>query len=129
MKRSAHGSKRGATGKRKTVDPDERLIQEGRGYQSVNCILCNLPLRAEKGIGETDTIGVVYDGVVCRTFGNYGSSVYDPHMVTYAEHLEFYICDGCILKRLPDIKHVHYARGHSVPVSSKSFNPKEKVDW
>jgi hypothetical protein len=54
------------------------------------CIVC--------GTALTNVVDMVpnqpNDGVVCHTYGNYGSTVYDP--ISDSRKLEFNVCDECL---------------------------------
>lgn len=58
--------------------------------ESFPCIICGQSLeRVFEEEGQPD------DGVMCKTSGNYGSTVYDPHDMRY---LAFNICDPCLVR-------------------------------
>ncbi len=58
---------------------------------SFPCIICKKPLKRAFN-DESQPSG----GVMCRTNGNYGSTVYDPGS-SWREALVFNICDECIV--------------------------------
>lgn len=91
-------------------------------FDMVNCLACDKELKMEPlhGREATDCIGVVYDGLVCRTSGNYGSEIFDSQN---SEYLEFYVCDKCAKARVDKFKHVTYIK-HAVskPVKSVPWN-------
>lgn len=57
------------------------------------CIVCDVECRGHKDFGET--ISILYDALVCRTNGNYGSRLYDSDG---NEFLQFALCDKCLQK-------------------------------
>lgn len=72
------------------------------------CLICETILRAEVGLREFGTaIGIVYDAMIWRTHGNFGSSKFDPMpIIGQEEFLETYICDSCYEKKSSLIYHV-----------------------
>jgi hypothetical protein len=54
------------------------------------CIVCNKPLF---NVYE-DALNQPSGGLGCVSYGNYGSTVFDPIMT--GEYLEFNICDQCV---------------------------------
>lgn len=62
------------------------------------CLCCHKPMEYEN-IGGTERkhnhIGIVYDGVICRTYGNFGSTTFDPSPGEDLQFIEFVICDDC----------------------------------
>jgi uncharacterized protein YlaI len=100
----------------------------------VECLICNKKLNKDQSTEEpTNSIGAVYEGLVCRTYGNYGSALYDP-IATIEEFLEFYVCDECIEKNAKKIQWVKYEKKF-LPVKSYSFakrlaeEKKEDTRW
>lgn len=73
------------------------------------CFVCDKQLREEDvPVNENvECIGIIHDAVVCRTYGNYGSTVFDP---MNSDFLEFYICDVCLINRRDKVTHVHVGR-------------------
>lgn len=58
--------------------------------ESFPCIICGGVLwRAGPEEGQPD------DGIMCQSYGNYGSTVYDPMDYSY---LAFNICDDCLVR-------------------------------
>ena len=58
--------------------------------ESFPCIICGVSLRR---VDET-TEGQPDDGIMCMSYGNYGSTVFDPMDLSY---LAFNICDPCLI--------------------------------
>lgn len=74
----------------------------------VRCFCCDRILEAE----STDNpivIYPVYDGLIFRANGNFGSTVYDPLPRTGggAERLQIIICDDCIRIRAKRVTRIH----------------------
>jgi hypothetical protein len=65
----------------------------GRQIIIVFCIKCNCVLNKEIHGGNVDIVDILYGGVICRTYGNYGSAEFDPQG---SEFYEFYLCDNCL---------------------------------
>jgi uncharacterized protein (DUF2225 family) len=63
-----------------------------------NCIVCNTELE-NLDIAYPDDNEKVHpiDGTVFRTYGHYGSTVFDPMDASY---LEIVVCDRCLQSRL-----------------------------
>jgi hypothetical protein len=64
----------------------------------INCIVCstevdNWDVAYPEGKTQVHPIG----GTVFRTYGHYGSTVFDPMDATY---LEIVLCDACLKTRL-----------------------------
>lgn len=70
----------------------------------VRCLICQKELEIEEAeapvsLTEEHRIccNIVYDGVDCVAYGNYGSSVWDP--MNRVDLLGFVICDECFTNR------------------------------
>lgn len=63
-----------------------------------NCIVCNTEVENwdEAYPDHTGTVHPI-DGTVFRTYGHYGSTVFDPMDASY---LEIVVCDQCLKARL-----------------------------
>ena len=50
---------------------------------------------------EVTECGTPYPAVICRTSGNFGSTVYDPgpEFTGSDDHIIFYVCDWCLVER------------------------------
>lgn len=65
---------------------------------STNCIVCDMKVANWDGVYPDDEPQVhPIGGTVFRTYGHYGSSVFDPMDASY---LEVVVCDGCLKSRL-----------------------------
>lgn len=65
----------------------------------VNCICCNRELEVELVDDNPLTISPIYDGLIFRAIGNFGSTVFDPMPTGIEEMLQVIICDDCIRTR------------------------------
>lgn len=74
----------------------------------INCICCNRALKTVLYVGENPTvIPAVYDGLIFRSTGNYGSKVFDPMPTQEEEMLQVVICDDCIEYRVKRVVKIH----------------------
>lgn len=60
--------------------------------KALPCIVCGIGL---DNVNPKSVENQPYDGVYCTTKGNYGSTVFDS---TDGEHLEFNVCDECLVE-------------------------------
>lgn len=69
--------------------------REDSKFPALRCICCEKRLTPVGGSDEPwyqpD------DGIVCDTFGNYGSAVFDS--LTTEESVRFFVCDKCLVKK------------------------------
>lgn len=66
----------------------------------ISCIVCNHEL---KNLEWDENVEVhPYDGLHFRTYGNYGSAIFDP--VMEPAHLDVAICDLCIMTNLDKVR-------------------------
>jgi len=64
----------------------------------MRCFCCDRVLNAE----STDNplvITPVYDGLIFRATGNFGSTVFDPMPIGIEEMLQIVICDECVRQK------------------------------
>lgn len=64
----------------------------------VDCICCGRTLEVEPNDNPV-VISPVYDGLIFRSTGNYGSTIFDPMPIGLEEILQVIICDDCIRTR------------------------------
>ncbi len=72
----------------------------------VRCICCDRLLEEE----PTDNpliIHPVYNGLIFRATGNFGSTVFDPMSIGVEEILQVIICDHCIRKKIKAVTRIH----------------------
>lgn len=68
---------------------------ENSKFPTLRCICCEKILTP---VGGSDLPWYQpEDGIVCDTFGNYGSSVFDS--LTREESVRFFVCDKCLVKK------------------------------
>jgi len=78
-------------------------------HKIMHCIVCGKSLETEENeVGDTLCIFPVYDGVMCRIYGNYGSTKYDP--LNEDEILHFVLCDECLVKKADKIQREQFVR-------------------
>jgi len=81
------------------------------------CLICDKALEKEDGVRD-DVEGVpsiVYNAVVCGSYGNYGTTVFDP--LDRNKRVQFYICDVCFVEK---VKRMHFIdNGSKVEVNNK----------
>lgn len=75
-------------------------------YVSYNCICCNKMLEGDVTKDPLD-ISPVFDGLVFRSSGNFGSTIFDPMPIDTEEYLQVIICDGCIKKNARRVTRIH----------------------
>lgn len=82
----------------------------GRSIRKIMyCLVCDKPLETEENeVGDTLCIFPVYDGVMCRVYGNYGSTKYDP--LNEDEVLHFVICDECLVNKADKIQREQFVK-------------------
>jgi hypothetical protein len=80
--------------------------------KKVKCLACGKKLTIEVFQEDPgDSISIVYNGLICRASGNYGSAVFDPlaeriNGESSSIYLEFVICDDCVRKNGRTINYV-----------------------
>lgn len=87
-----------------TVGSVEPSCQKSDDMSHARCVICQKELEIEYAAAPVSRnrehrlcCNIVYDGVDCVAFGNYGSSVWDP--MDRVPLLGFVICDDCFQKR------------------------------
>jgi hypothetical protein len=85
------------------------------------CLVCERDLEIEKDIKYTgSSIPIVYDATIWRSYGNYGSKLFDP--LNKIEFLEACVCDSCLIKKKNLIYHIHVKKREEI-VESGLFEP------
>lgn len=85
----------------------------------VNCICCNILLEIDEP-GDPVNIFPVYGGLIFRSTGNYGSTVFDPMVLKNKEMLQIIICDQCIRKKKRSIVRLYDIK-ERITAKSKEF--------
>ena len=73
----------------------------------VNCFKCDKPLQAAAPDSEAFPFQP-YEGVMFRSSGNYGSTVWDPQVRTWELHI--IICDACLVSNKANVVSSQLAR-------------------
>ena len=71
----------------------------------INCICCNRAVDMEIDANPL-VIGPVYDALIFRATGNFGSTVFDPITTDGEELLQVIICDNCIKRKIKRVTHI-----------------------
>lgn len=71
---------------------------------TVNCFKCDRPLELDPGTGY-DSIGMLFDGTIWQSYGNYGSTLFDSVSENEGK-LEMYVCDECMKAKKEAIVHL-----------------------
>ncbi len=72
----------------------------------VKCFVCDKILEIEIGSNPL-VVHPVYDGLIFRALGNFGSTVFDPMPIGREEMLQVFICDKCIKMRPSCVTRIH----------------------
>jgi len=89
----------------------------------VQCICCGNWLSVEFISDDPLTLSPVYDGLIFRATGNFGSNIFDPMPMDCEEYLQVVICDDCVKKNIRRVTRIHNIK--RVTTSDvESFNPK-----
>ncbi len=70
----------------------------------MHCFCCDRVMETE----STDNpiiIHPVYDGLIFRATGNFGSTIFDP--ITEEEILQVIICDDCVKRNAKRVTHIY----------------------
>lgn len=89
--------------------------------QTVKCFVCDKILEIEIGSNPI-VIHPVYDGLIFRATGNFGSTVFDPMPTQRAEMLQVIICDDCIKAKAEKVSLLHKIRENR-SADIKEFKP------
>lgn len=90
-------------------------------YQRLKCICCNRVVESEANPNPF-VVSPVYGGLRFRTYGNYGSSVFDPMPVECEDMLEIVICDQCIKKKASRVTVIKNVR-RKTTATREEFKP------
>lgn len=71
------------------------------------CFCCDNLLKTESLDCDPLILTPTYDGLIFRTSGNFGSTVFDPMPFDKEEYLQVIICDDCIKKNVKRVMRIH----------------------
>lgn len=74
-------------------------MTDSSDLRKLNCIICSAELE-NWDVYPTKTVVHPIGGTAFRTYGNYGSSVFDPMDASY---LDIVICDSCLTDRMEHV--------------------------
>ncbi len=84
----------------------------------LTCICCDKIVKAEVPEDIT-SVYPVYGGLIFRSIGNFGSTVFDPMVTKREEILQVIICDDCVKSRARKVSWIRdirrYTRGRLSP--------------
>ncbi len=84
----------------------------------LKCICCEKELQP---VTVDEDCYQPFDGLVCETFGNYGSTVFDPIEPEYrGSCLMFFLCDSCLTVKKNIVYFVEVAKD-AEPVPATNF--------
>lgn len=72
----------------------------------VNCMCCTIPLEVEEPCDPMD-IYPIYGGLIFRSIGNFGSTIFDPMPTGRREMLQVVICDQCIKEKIKWVTRIY----------------------
>lgn len=64
----------------------------------MRCVICRAEIKP--ALASDEDINPPSGAVVFSSYGNYGSTVFDP--MTNSIHIEIFICDGCLEKEVAE---------------------------
>lgn len=85
------------------------------------CICCGSVLGAEP-TDDPLTISPVYGGLIFRSSGNFGSTIFDPMPIGIEDMLEVIICDKCIKKNTKRVIRIYNIQ-RSITSECERFTP------
>ena len=91
---------------KKSLSINPEIFKKVKMNKKFVCVICDKQLKEygkSKKTDNTDVIPALENAIVCRSWGNFGSSIYDPMPLQHEEFLEFYICDNCCKKKAEKI--------------------------
>jgi len=95
------------------------MMNEGE-TERVSCFCCNGELVVETPHNRLSTYPV-YNGLIFRASGNFGTGLFDPLVTDRDERLEILICDTCIRKHSDKITRI-FDVIHRTDVETESFS-------
>jgi hypothetical protein len=87
----------------------------------MKCLICKKECHEEEAheFGDGTIHHEAKDAIICRSYGNWGSSVYDP-IAHDSEYLQFMVCDDCLSENGEHVRRVKYTQKTTV-VDEESF--------
>ncbi len=101
------------------MNSDEGMMRVVCG--EFKCICCDCVLEAEPSDNPMATYPI-YDGLIFRATGNYGSTVFDPMSFLPGrkeEILQVIICDDCIKKKADQVTRIYNIRREATAESEE----------
>ena len=90
-------------------------------YVRLNCMCCNRIVEGD--VNENPLIiSPVYNGLIFRATGNFGSTVFDPMPIGVEEILQVVICDDCMKKKAKRVTRIHNIQ-REMTAECGEFNP------
>jgi len=113
----------GEDGSNQTLWVDLELEEDNLppGNVIVTCISCGAKLHCEDH-NDDNVPTVVYDGIICQSHGNYGSTQFDLE----DGELVLYLCDDCLVKKAEIVRHVRWKRQPKIANKVQSFRELRK---
>ncbi len=93
----------------------------------LRCMCCDRILEGEKWDDNPLSIHPVYDGLIFRSNGNFGSTIFDPMPIGNEEFLQVVICDFCVMQRDERVTRVYNIKTTKT-AESESFEVEEEND-
>ncbi|RLC89137.1 MAG: hypothetical protein DRJ03_00865 [Chloroflexi bacterium] len=90
--------------------------------EKAQCICCGNWLSVESLGDDPLTLSPVYDGLIFRASGNYGSTIFDPMPIGQEEYLQVIICDDCVKRNLKRVTRIYNIK-HVVVSDVEEFTP------
>jgi len=92
-----------------------------REYVRFNCMCCNKIVEGD--VDENPlVISPVYNGLVFRATGNFGSTVFDPIPIGVEEILQVVVCDDCMKKKAKRVTRLYNIK-REMTAERGEFNP------
>ena len=88
-----------------TTSTPESKQPEPEPAKPMNCIICGHCCEVPWNDAKGRNIPAMHDGIVCFSYGNYGSRLFDMDDGC----LRFALCDKCLVKKSKDILYIQYS--------------------
>jgi hypothetical protein len=92
----------------------------------MRCLICKKECHPHGPPNEDVPSGAL----ICKTYGNYGSTIYDENLIPGGpnEWLKFIICDDCMTANSDDVVRVHITKRSRVETEEITFTEYLKRD-